>query len=198
MSSFRQDFYFGVNPRSRGIRLAPHTGALARVVFHPDIGASLEDSMLMSFLAALAERLEVACLASDSSQPHENREQLRLLLETVDAHWSQRLPMVLLGHGFGGALVLSLADTECIRGVVSLAPDISVFAALPNTPSRIKAASLPLLAVLPRHERSEAIDSLLNHYEQRTIVSLPGDRDAALSSTVAALVSEWSCSVARL
>jgi pimeloyl-ACP methyl ester carboxylesterase len=197
MASFRQDFYFGREPRSRGVRLAPHAEAPARLVVHPDIGVRLEHPPLASFLTDLAQRVEVVCLEPCSSANTPAAERLSLfrdLIETIDTRWPERLPIVLLGHGLGGALALALADSERIKGAAALAPSFESNAFACETRDKISSARVPLLAVLPRGDDNSILEPL-RASRQATLVTLPGDRQAALSRMIAMLVAEWSRAV---
>ncbi len=54
MASLVQDVWLGATPRLRGRRLAPYEDARVRIVFQPDLGATLDD--LVDLLASAPRR----------------------------------------------------------------------------------------------------------------------------------------------
>src|SRR5215468_3969917 len=59
MATFVQDVWLGSEPRLRARRFAPYEEAAVRVIFHPDLGETLDDAPLAGFLEVLATRVEV-------------------------------------------------------------------------------------------------------------------------------------------
>ena len=142
--SLVQDLWLGRDLRLRGRRQAPFETPGFRVLFHCDLGSSLDDPAVDRFLTRLAAHADVVAFdprgqgASPGCFGPGMAEDLRQIVEHVDRWWKDGLPLVLVGHGLGGAIVLAAADHGSVAAVVALAPWL-----LPLEPP---AATLELLA----------------------------------------------------
>jgi pimeloyl-ACP methyl ester carboxylesterase len=199
MASFRQDLYFNVQQRVHALRLGPYDEASARLLVHPDHGTPLGSAALNAFLEYLADRVEVVCL--DPTAPADPRSSdrpaiLRACLSTIDVRWPRRLPIVLVGHGNGGTLALTLADSAQIRGVVALAPAIEILSEAEqlDLASGIDAACVPLLAVFMNAESGSPVCAALERHPRATLIRFPG-QVSALTRPIATFVAEWSLEV---
>jgi len=127
-ASLVQDLWLGGEPRLRGRRLAPFDEAPVRVLFHPTLGASLEDPELEHFLERLATRADVVAFeprgqgASAGRFGPELVNDLHTLLDGLPHRFRDGLPIVLAGRGLGASLALGLAAHGVVAAVVALAP----------------------------------------------------------------------------
>src|SRR5215468_2873281 len=128
MATLVQDVWLGSEPRLRARRLAPYEEAAIRVVFHPDLGETLDDPLLAAFLERLATRVEVIAYEPRGQGGSAGRfgaaavDDLRGLVDDLPRRWHPGLRVVLAGHGLGAWMALGATDAPGIAGVLALGP----------------------------------------------------------------------------
>jgi len=141
MASLVQDVWLGWEPRLRALRLAPWEEPRVRLVFHLDVGVTLDEDRLANFLGTMAERLEVIAWeprgqgASGGRFGPEVLDDARRLLRESASRWGP-LPLVVGGHGLGGWLALALAGTPGLAAAFALAPSLAGAGEEPSSPLR--------------------------------------------------------------
>lgn len=203
MASLVQDVWIGGLPRLRARRLAPYGEAPVRVVFHADLGQTLDEPDLARFLDALGARVDVVALeprgqgGSSGEFGPEALDDLRELLRTAPLRWPDGRPLVLAGHGLGANLGLAAAAGAGLAGLVFLGPGacppLPPFLEPLDLPGSLAALRIPLLAIDPRD--GGAPDPMMTAFTSQplaTLLQIPGDRRAALHSPWAEVVATWA------
>ena len=155
MASLVQDVWLGWEPRLRARRLAPWWEPAVRVVFHLDVGTTLDDPPLLAFLEWLGARLEVVAWeprgqgGSGGRLGPEAIDDARRLVAESPLRWGGGRPTVVGGHGLGAWLALAAADAPGLCGAFALAPSLAALAAPGPDPSPLKAALARALARPP-------------------------------------------------
>lgn len=223
-ASLAQELWLGTDPRLRGRRLAPFEEPGVRILFHPDLGACLDDVELAGFLETLAARVDVVCLeprghgGSGGRFGPEAVADLRGLVESAGRRWRDGLPLVVAGHGLGGALALAVADHPGVCGVAALAPTLpplpedlplretlerggAGWAQVPalvdslDLPRRSQALRVPLLLVTPRDARltnQGAIAALAEAHAGTTVAVIPGNHLAPMAPPWGEVLAAWA------
>jgi hypothetical protein len=162
-ASFAQDVWVGREPRLRARRLGPYDEPGARVVFHLDLGATLDDPEVGAFLESIAVRVEVVALeprgqgGSSGRFGPELHPDHRDVLDGAPRRWPDDVPLLVAGHGLGGSLAIAAADLPSVRGVAALSPASSCEpAALEPVRQRVRG-----------HPRAEEVQALLDGLELR-------------------------------
>ncbi len=209
-ASLVQDFWVGAEPRLRGRRWAPFEVAPVRVLFLLDRGASLEDAAVASFLEAAGAFVDVVAVeprgegASGGTFGPAVRDDLAGLVEAAPRRWPDGLPLLVAGHGVGGAIALSLADDPRLCGALALAPGLhdaaDLLATALDVPRHVAEAAGPLLLVDARDDELEdhaAVAALVASNPRAALLRVPGDRWAPLASPWAEAAAAWAIWAAR-
>jgi pimeloyl-ACP methyl ester carboxylesterase len=209
MASLVQDVWLGWEPRLRARRFAPWEEAPVRLVFCPDTGATLDDPLLLGFLEALADRLDVVAWeppgqgASAGRPGPQTLEGARRLVDEAPDRWGQDVPLVVGGHGLGGGIALAAADRPGVRGVVALDPTLpGAAAASDDTLSTLSAAlletlrrpplSVPALVVERRGRPAEDAQPVAEWVEREPRASrLEAAGESLLAPPWAEVVTSW-------
>jgi alpha-beta hydrolase superfamily lysophospholipase len=208
MASLVQDVWLGWEPRLRGRRLAPWDEPRARLLFHLDAGATLDDAPVAAFLEALAERLEVVAWeprgqgASAGRFGPEVLDDARRLATGGDARWG-RLPLVVGGHGLGGWLALALADAPGVAGAFALAPSLAGTGAELSSPLRTALLAtfarpplvVPVLVAEGRERdpaEAEAVSQWLADEPRASRLVAGGSDACVLASPWPAAIASWA------
>ncbi len=199
MASLVQDVWLGTSPRLRGRRFAPFEDARARMVVLPDLGATLDDPDLAAFLENLATRLDVVAFeprgqgGSGGRFGPEALDDLVGLLTSAPHRWPDGLPLLVAGHGFGGALALAAAAEAEVRGVAALAPSLGGFLDAAELARRLRGLRAPLLAMVPSGDPASApVAQMLGGIPGAAILTLPGDGRSPLRSPWVEFLAEWA------
>lgn len=199
MATLVQDVWLGKEPRLRARRLAPYEEAAVRVVFHPDLGATLDDPLLAAFLEQLATRVEVIAYEPRGQGGSAGRfgppvlEDLRTLVTDLPLRWHRGLRVVVAGHGLGAWLALQVADAPGITGVLALAPVLrpsDLAADAPKTP-----LAVPALVIDGRDQEArdlEAVAAWVAQEPRAARLSVPGDHRAPLAPPWAEMAAVWT------
>jgi pimeloyl-ACP methyl ester carboxylesterase len=146
MASLVQDVWLGWEPRLRARRVAPWGEAAVCLAFHLDVGATLDDPAVASFLDSAAGRIEVITWEPRGQGGSSGRfgpelvDDVRRLVAELPRRWSGDRPVVVGGHGLGAWLALVAADAPRVAGVLAFAPSL---AGVPGPdPSPLRAAIL--------------------------------------------------------
>jgi alpha-beta hydrolase superfamily lysophospholipase len=201
LASLVQDVWLGSDPRLRARRLAPYEEAAVRVVFQPDLGATLDDPALAAFLETLATRVEVIAFEPRGQGGSGGRfgppvvDDLRGLLADLPSRWHQGLRPVVAGHGLGAWLALAVADAPGLAGVLALGP-------VPRVPAVVEAAraarpplDLPALVVDGRDQDSAELGPLAEWVAREplaTRISVPGGHAAPLLPPWGEVAAAWT------
>jgi alpha-beta hydrolase superfamily lysophospholipase len=201
LASLVQDVWLGSDPRLRARRFAPYGEAAVRVVFQPDLGATLDDPPLAAFLETLAARVEVIAYEPRGQGGSGGRfgppvvDDLRHLLADLPSRWHQGLRLVVAGHGLGAWLALAVADTPGLAGVLGLGP-------VPRVPAVLEAAraarpplDLPALVVDGREQDPAELGPLAEWVAREplaTRISVPGDHAAPLLPPWSEMAAAWT------
>jgi hypothetical protein len=211
-ASLVQDFWVGSQPRLRGRRCAPFEDAAVRMLFLLDRGGTLEDAAVAGFLESLGTRIDVAALVprgqggSDGTFGPEVRDDFAGLLEAAARRWPDGLPLLVAGHGVGGAVALSLADHPAACGTLALAPGLprdalgESLSRVFDVPRHVAAAARPLLLVDARDDAQEdhaAIAALAASNPRAALLAVPGERRAPLGPPWAEAIAAWAEWAAR-
>lgn len=201
MASLVQDVWLGTDPRLRARRLAPYEDAAVRVVFHPDLGATLDDPPLAAFLETLAVRVEVIAYEPRGQGASGGRfgpsavDDLRSLLADLPHRWHQGLSPVVAGHGLGAWLALAVADTPGLAGVLALGPVSRVSALLEAAQAPRPPLAVPALVVDGREQEPgdlAAVAEWVAREPQATRISVPGDHAAPLDPPWSEIAAAWT------
>src|SRR5262245_12032495 len=153
MATLVQDVWLAGEARLRGRRYGPFEPPPARVVFQPDLGATLDDPIVSSFLETLGGRLEVFAFEPRGQGGSAGRPgpewvaDLGRLLDGADQRWPDRLPIVLAGHGLGASIALSLPGHPRVGACAALSPSLPpepLIGSL-DLPRRVAGLAVPLL-----------------------------------------------------
>lgn len=151
MASLVQDVWLGWEPRLRGRRLAPWEEPAVRLLFHLDLGKTLDEPPVAAFLESLADRLEVVAWeprgqgGSGGRPGAEVLEDARRLAQEAGRRFGP-LPLVVGGHGLGGWLALAVAETPGVAGAFALAPALAAAGKPAPEPTALRAALVEALA----------------------------------------------------
>jgi dienelactone hydrolase len=199
MATLVQDVWLGTTPRLRGRRLAPYEEAAARVVFHPDLGMTLEEPALDAFLEDLARSVDVVAFeprgqgGSGGRFGPEAVADLRALVSSAPGRWPDGRPLVLMGHGVGAALALAAAGDAEVKAAVALAPSLPDFLESPDWVRHVRGLSVPLLALAPRESTAHtATMEALSSHPRAAVVLVPGDALALLAPPWPEIVAAWA------
>jgi pimeloyl-ACP methyl ester carboxylesterase len=197
MASLVQDVWLGATPRLRGRRLAPYEDARVRIVFQPDIGATLDDPDLATFLEALAARVDVVAFeprgqgGSGGRFGPEALDDLVDLLTSAPRRWPDGLPVIVAGHGLGGTLALAAAGKA--TAAAALAPSLGGFLGAVELARQLQVVRVPLLALIPRGDAASApVAQILEGVESAALLAVPGDGRGLLRSPWVQLLAEWA------
>jgi pimeloyl-ACP methyl ester carboxylesterase len=197
MASLVQDFWLGASPRLRGRRLAPYDEPAVRVVFHLDVGLTLDTPEAAAFLEALGARVDVVAFeprgqgGSGGWFGPEAVADLRDLLASAPRRWRDGLPLVVGGHGLGAAVALAVAGETDARAVVALSPRVADFLSAAELAPRVRSLTGPVLFVAPRGEQDVALE-LASGQPGASLLLVPGDHLAPLRSPWVEAVAEWA------
>jgi len=199
MATLVQDVWLGTTPRLRGRRLAPFDEPPARVVFHPDLGMTLEDTALAAFLEGLGRRVDVVAYeprgegGSGGRFGPEALADLRSLVSSAPSRWPDGRPLVLAGHGVGAALALAAAGETGVKAAVALAPSVPDFLESPDWVRHVRGLGVPLLALAPREATAHtATMEALSSHPRAAVLLVPGDALALLRPPWAEIVAAWA------
>ncbi len=157
MASLVQDVWLGWEPRLRGRRLALWESPRVRLLFHLDAGSTLDDPRIAALLDRLGGSLEVVAweprgqAGSSGRLGTEALDDARRLVAQESSRWGD-LPLVVAGHGLGGWLALTVADSPGVVAAAALvlegrerpaadAEAVSAWLAREPRASRVQAAS---------------------------------------------------------
>ncbi len=201
MASLVQDVWLGSDPRLRARRLAPYDEAAVRVIFHPDLGATLDDPPLAAFLETLAVRVEVIAYEPRGQGGSGGRfgppvvDDLRGLLADLPSRWHRGLRTVVAGHGLGAWLALAVADLPELAGVLALGP-------VPRVPAVLEAANasrpplaVPTLVVDGREQEAGHLAAVAEWVAREPLaarISVPGHHAAPLDPPWSEIVAAWT------
>jgi len=199
MASLVQDLWLGGAPRLRGRRLAPYEEPPVRVVFHLDLGSTLDDPEVSAFLEALGARVDVVAFeprgqgGSGGRFGPEALEDLKALLASAPQRWPDGRPLVVAGHGVGATLALATAGEAAVRAAVALTPVVPDFFGSEAWPLHLRSLALPLLTVAPRGGAADGatVEALAAH-PRAAVLIIPGDRLAPLRSPWVEMVAGWA------
>jgi len=211
--SLVQDVWGGWEPRLRGRRLAPWKSPAVRLLFHLDVGSTLDDPRVAGLLDGLGARLEVIVWeprgqgGSGGRFGAECLEDTRRLVGQGFSRWGD-LPLVVAGHGFGGWLALAVADSPGVVAAAALAPSLANAgpeAASPLRSALAAALSRPSLAVptlvLEGRERpapeAEAVSAWLAREPRASRVRTAGADALVLDPPWPAVVAAWAEAAGR-
>jgi hypothetical protein len=208
MASLVQDVWLGFEPRLRALRLAPWEEPRARVLFHLDAFASLEDPRVRGLLEALGGRLDVLAWEPRPPEGDGGRPGPGLLddarrLAADGASRFGALPLVLGGMGLGGWLALAAASAPGVRAAFALAPSLAGAGPEPGSPLRtalVAALTRPPLEVpalvLEGRERPpaerEAVAQWLAREPRAARLAAPGRDDALLLPPWPEALAAWA------
>ncbi len=199
MASLVQDVWLGGAPRLRGRRLAPYDEPPVRLIFHPDLGSTLDDPELSTFLETLGARVDVVAFeprgqgGSGGRFGPEAVEDLKALVASAPQRWPDGRPLVLAGHGVGAALALATAGQAPVRAAVALAPVVPDFFGSEAWGQHLRNLALPLLAVAPRAGGADvATVEALTAHPRAAVLIIPGDRLAPLRSPWVEMAAGWA------
>ena len=172
-----------------------------RVVFQPDLGATLDDPPLAAFLETLAVRVEVIAYEPRGQGGSGGRfgppvvDDLRRLLAELPSRWHPGLRPVVAGHGLGAWLALAVADSPGLAGVLALGP-------VPRVPAVVEAAraarlpgDLPALVVEGRDQDPAELAPLAEWIAREPLaarISVPGGHTAPLDPPWAEIAAAWT------
>jgi pimeloyl-ACP methyl ester carboxylesterase len=201
VASLVQDVWLGSDPRLRARRLAPYEEAQIRVVFQPDLDATLDDPPLAAFLETLAARVEVIAYEPRGQGGSGGRfgppvvDDLRRLLADLPSRWHEGLQPVVAGHGLGAWLALAVADAPGLAGAIALGP-------VPRVPTVVEAAlrsrpalAFPTLVVDGREQGPDALGAVTEWVAREplaTRLSVPGDHEAPLAPPWSEVAAAWA------
>jgi alpha-beta hydrolase superfamily lysophospholipase len=197
MASLVQDVWLGATPRLRGRRLAPYEDARVRVVFQPDLGATLDDPDLAAFREALAARVDVVAFEARGQGGSGGRfgpealDDLVDLLASAPRRWPDGLPVIVAGHGLGGTLALAAAGKA--TAAAALAPSLGGFLGAVELARQLQVVRVPLLALIPRGDAASApVAQILEGVKSAALLAVPGDGRGLLRSPWVQLLAEWA------
>jgi alpha-beta hydrolase superfamily lysophospholipase len=201
LASLVQDVWLGSDPRLRARRLAPYEEPAVRVVFQPDLGATLDDPPLAAFLETLATRVEVIAYEPRGEGGSGGRfgppvmDDLRRLLADLPSRWHRGLRPVVAGHGLGAWLALAVADAPGLAGVLALGPVPRVSAVLEAALAARPPLDLPALVVDGRDQDPAELAPLVEWIAREplaTRISVPGGHAASLDPPWAEVAAAWA------
>jgi alpha-beta hydrolase superfamily lysophospholipase len=201
LASLVQDVWLGSDPRLRARRLAPYEAAAVRVVFQPDLGATLDDPPVSAFLETLAARVEVIAYeprgqgGSGGGFGPPVLDDLRRLLVDLPSRWHRGLRPVVAGHGLGAWLALAVADTPGLAGVLALGPVPRVPAVLEAARAASPPPDLPALVMDGRDQDPGELGPLAEWVARNPLasrVSVPGDHAAPLLPPWSEMAASWA------
>jgi alpha-beta hydrolase superfamily lysophospholipase len=208
MASLVQDVWVGTKPRLRARRLAPYAPAGVRLIFHPDLGTTLDDPPLAAFLETLAESVEVLAYeprgqgGSAGRLGGEALSDLQWILTDLVGKLGAVPRVVVAGHGFGAWLALAAADGAApVDAVVALAPslraDFRPSAALVDrlrpALTAPRAGRVLLVEGAEQEPRDrEAVAAWRAAQREADLVTVPGGRAAPLLPPWPAVIAAWS------
>jgi alpha-beta hydrolase superfamily lysophospholipase len=213
MASLVQDVWLGWEPRLRGRRLAPWEEPAVRLLFHLDLGASLDEPPVAAFLESLADTLEVVAWeprgtgGSGGRPDAEVLDDVRRLAQEAGPRFGP-LPLVVGGHGLGGWLALAVAGTPGVAGAFALAPALG--GAARPAPEALRTAIADALAsvspgvpalVVEGRDRPAGEASVVSQWLERnpaaTRVAVAGADDAVFVPPWPEAVAAWVGAVGR-
>jgi hypothetical protein len=210
MATLRQDVWFGESPRLSGLRLGPFRSAPVRILLHPHRAASAANPKLMNFAEHLADRVEVVLLRprpveEASAAIAQWRDDFVRVIECLDKTWNDRLPLVLVGVGVGGALALTLAGHPAVRAAAALAPYVPSQMAWPAAAGEDSgfdpvALDKPVLIVAPRAEPRldrPRLEAAVGRWTKATWIAPPGTAAVAVAPVWAGTLAEWALAATR-
>ncbi len=201
MASLVQDVWLGHDPRLRARRLGPYEEAAVRVVFHLDLGTTLDDPIVAAFLEALAARVEVIAYEPRGQGGSGGRfgppvvDDLRGLLAELPARWHRGLRPVVAGHGLGAWLALAVADTPDLAGVLALGPVPRVPAVLETAKVARPPLAVPTLVMDGREQDQEHLAAVAEWVGREPLtarISVPGDHTAPLLPPWSEIAAAWT------
>jgi hypothetical protein len=205
MATLVQDLWLGTTPRLRGRRLAPYEESAARVVFHPDLGMTLEDPALAAFLENLGRRVDVVAFeprgegGSGGRFGPEAVADLRALVQSAPDRWPDGRPLVVAGHGVGAALALAVAGEPGVRGAVALAPSVPDFLESPDWTRHVHGLGVPLLGLAPREATAHTLTmEALSAHPLAAVLLVPGEAIAVLAPPWPEVVAAWAVTQAAV
>jgi alpha-beta hydrolase superfamily lysophospholipase len=199
MATLVQDVWLGADPRLRARRFAPYEEAAVRVVFHPDLGETLDDPLLAGFLEQLATRVEVIAYEPRGQGGSAGRfgpvaaDDLRALIDDLPRRWHRGLRVVVAGHGLGAWMALGAADAPGVTGVLALGPVLrpsSLDAGAPASP-----LGVPAFVIDGREQEGgdrDAVAAWVAGEPQAAHLRVPGDHRAPLASPWAEMAAAWT------
>jgi alpha-beta hydrolase superfamily lysophospholipase len=207
-ASLVQDVWGGWEPRLRGRRLAPWEPPGVRLLFHLDVGSTLDDPRVAGLLDALGARLEVVAWEPRGQGGGGGRlgaewlEDARRLVGQGSSRWGD-LPLVVGGHGLGGWVALAVADSRGVVAAAALAPSLANAGPEAGSPLRsalAAALSRPSLAVptlvLEGRERpaseAEAVSAWLAREPRASRVLMAGADAQVLDPPWPGTVAAWA------
>jgi len=199
MATLVQDVWLGTEPRLRARRLAPYEEPAVRVIFHPDLGETLDDAPLAGFLERLAARVEVIAYEPRGQGGSAGRfgpvalDDLRGLLADLRQRWHQGRRLVVAGHGLGAWMALRASDAPGIAGILALGPVLrpsSLETGAPASPLGAPAFVIDGRDQDPRDQ--EAVAAWVAREPQAARLSVPGDHRASLESPWAEMAAAWT------
>ena len=230
MATHVQDVWLGEEARLRGRRFAPYEGAPVRVILHPDLGTILDEPPVLAFLETLGGRVDLFAFeprghgGSAGRFGPEMPADLRGLLDTAPRRWPDGLPLVLAGHGLGGALALAAADHPLVRGAAALAPllpplpppetleplrqraaqppavqEIEALLASLDLARKVQGLRIPLLLIEAREDplgNPAATRSLLGSHPTAACATVPGAHVTPLEPPWVHVLADWAVHVA--
>ena len=197
MASLVQDVWLGASPRLRGRRLAPYEEPAVRVVFHLDVGLTLEMPEMAAFLETLGAHVEVVAYeprgqgGSGGRFGPEALADLRDLVVSAPRRWRDGVPVAVGGHGLGAALALAVAAEAGVQAAVALSPRLPDFLSAAELGPRVQSLSAPVLVVAPRDAGATA-QELTTGQPRASLIIVPGDHLAPLRSPWVEIVAEWA------
>jgi alpha/beta superfamily hydrolase len=199
MATLVQDVWLGSEPRLRARRFAPYEEAAVRVIFHPDLGETLDDAPLAAFLEALAARVEVIAYEPRGQGGSAGRfgpaavDDLRALLADLPQRWHGGLRVVLAGHGLGAWMALGAADAPGLAGVLAVGPVLRPSDLAAGAPaSRL---GVPAFVIDGRDQEArdrEALAAWVAREPRAARLSVPGDHRAPLERPWAEMAAAWT------
>jgi pimeloyl-ACP methyl ester carboxylesterase len=215
MASLVQDVWLGWEPRLRARRLAPWDAPAVRLLFHLDLGKTLDEPPVAAFLESLADRLEVVAWEPRGQGGSGGRtgadvlEDARRLVREAGRRWGP-LPLVVGGHGVGGWLALAVAETPGVAGAFALCPALGPAGKPAAEPTALRAAlvealarvspGIPTLLVCGRErpaEEAAAVSEWLDRQTGASRVTVGGADASVLDPPWPQVVAAWVEAVGR-
>jgi hypothetical protein len=215
MASLVQDVWLGFEPRLRARRLAPWEVPGARLLFHLDVGETLDDPPVAALLEALSETVEVVAWeprgqgASGGALGPEEIDDARAMAEDGGRRFGDSVVLV-GGHGLGAWVALAVAGAPGVAGAVGLAPSLAAAGAAAPQPSSLRVALAQALVarvgskpslVLEGRDRPAAERHVVAQWLEREPAAArlvaPGDDAALLAPPWPAAIAAWAAGLAR-